>query len=108
VDSCSELCCGSWSWQTCSIECMTRSDERVCTTPYNAVFRAVDHCHTSFTACLLTLGVLAVVWVLTVALVVVPEVVVASIVDVVCDMAFARAGSGCEGRGWGVSRDAAV
>jgi hypothetical protein len=53
------------------------------------------------------LKVLAVVWVLTVALVVVPEVVVTSFVDVVdCDVAFAMAGSGCEGRGWGVSRNA--
>jgi hypothetical protein len=50
---------------------------------------------------------LEVVWVLVVAQTVIPGVVLAGVAAIVgSDVAFARAGSGCKGRGWGVSRNA--
>jgi hypothetical protein len=40
-----------WGWHSCSVECTTRSDERVRTTSCDAVFGAVDRRRTSFTVC---------------------------------------------------------
>jgi hypothetical protein len=91
-----------WGEESRFVGCTTRSDERACTTSYNAVSRAVDHWRTSFTACLSTSEVLVFVWVLAVALVVVSRGVAAGVATVVgCDVAAALEASGSERRGRG-------
>jgi hypothetical protein len=78
----------------------TRSDERVCTTSYNAVCRAVGCRRTSFRARESIPDVVAVVCALAVAPVVVSEVVAAGVATIVgSDVAVAVGGSGRETRG---------
>jgi hypothetical protein len=90
-----------WGEESRFVECTTRSDERVRTTSYIAVCRAVDRRRTSFTASVLITEVAVVVWASDMAVVVVSGVGLAGVAAVIGgDVAFARAGSGCERRGW--------
>ena len=45
-----ECCLGRWGWQSCSVECVTRSDEHVRTTSCDGLSWAVDSVGASFTA----------------------------------------------------------
>ena len=50
VAGCTGRCWGSWGWQSCSVECATRSDEHARTTSRNSVSWAVNRLCTLFTA----------------------------------------------------------
>jgi hypothetical protein len=96
-----------WGRQSRSIECTTRSGERVRTTSRNGVSWAVDVLCASLAAWWRVSCARGAVWVPDTALVAVSRVVAVAVVAIVdCDMAAEQWGSGLEmwgwGRGWGV------
>ena len=94
---------GRWGWQGCSVECTTRSDERVRTTSHNGVSWAVDRRCGLPGACVAVFEVATAVWVLDGVLVVVFRPFAAGVAVVVgSDVAVVTGGSGCGTGGWGL------